>query len=391
MSLNSAQPLPRIPLIPQSILKEHGVSCIIDTRFRSAARLLQHLWLRDNAITTGVHVRRGDDGDTVMELGSILDADAARSGRNFLTPAIHAFVRHALILREEGAAMDEHRLFANSLSSMPMSFNIFVPLALDLQLATAVFRTLFHAFVDSVDHVRFETSPGRREARFLNDGTAFDLAVEVTTPDGERGTIFIETKYSESMEGPAARHRDRYDEASRDVRLYSDPDAAILRSLALEQLWREHALAQLAVDHGITDRAIFVAIGPRLNRRVQAAFRVYANELIPEDDLDTDRVRFRAITLETVIDTIHEAGAADLARSLWGRYCDFERVFHLAMAEYASASSTAAGPDQSNLATPAQPPRSRDRRKLNPSEAGRGHEDPSLPKPTRRTQSGAKS
>jgi hypothetical protein len=86
-----------------------------------------------------------------------------------------------------------------------------------------------------------------------------------------------------------------------------------------------------------------------------------------------------------------EAGAADLARSLWGRYCDFERLFHLAMAEYASASSTAAGPDQSNLATPAQPARSRDRRKLSPSDTGRGHEGPSLPKPTRRTQSGAKS
>jgi hypothetical protein len=38
-------------------------------------------------------------------------------------------------------------------------------------------------------------------------------------------------------------------------------------------------LAQLAVDQGITDRAMFVVVGPRLNRRVQAACRVYANEL----------------------------------------------------------------------------------------------------------------
>jgi hypothetical protein len=361
MSLYSAPPLPRIPLIPQSILKDHNVACIIDTRFRSAARLLQHLWLRDSAIATGVHVRKSDDGDIVMNLGSILETDAARSGRNFLTPEIHAFVRHALIMREEGAAVDEYRLFANALSSMPMSFNVFAPLALDLQLATAVFRSLLPSFVGSVENIRFETSPGRREARFLDDGTAFDLAIEVLTPDGESATIFIETKYSESMEGPAARLRDRHDEASRNVRLFSEPDAVILRSLALEQLWREHILAQLAVDHGITDRAMFVVIGPRLNRRVQAACRVYANELIPDDDLDADRVQFRAITLETVIDTINEAGAGDLARALWRRYCDFERVFHLAMAEYtlpastSLATATADEKETTNLEKPRRP------------------------------------
>jgi hypothetical protein len=104
-------------------------------------------------------------------------------------------------------------------------------------------------------------------------------------------------------------------------------------------------LAQLAVNEGVTPRAIFVAIGPRLNRRVQAAFRCYANELIPDEDLAVDRVRFRAITLETVIDAIHQSGAVDLAKKLWARYCDFERVFHLAMAEYTQ-------PDESNEQTP---------------------------------------
>ncbi|QDM24969.1 hypothetical protein FNL56_01500 [Tardiphaga sp. vice304] len=362
MSLYSAPPLPRIPLIPQSILKDHNVACIIDTRFRSAARLLQHLWLRDSAIVTGVHVRKSDDGDIVMDLGSMLEADAARSGRNFLTPEIHAFVRHATIMREEGAAIDEHRLFYNALSSTPMSFNVFAPLALDLQLATAVFRSLLPAFVASVENIRFETSPGRREARFLDDGTAFDLAIEVLTPDGESATVFIETKYSESMEGPAARLRDRYDEAARQVRLYSEPDAVILRSLALEQLWREHMLAQLAVDQGVTDRAMFVVIGPRLNRRVQTACRVYKNELIPDDDLDADRVQFQSITLEKVIDTINEAGATDLARALWARYCDFERVFHLAMTEYtlpASSSPTTTAAAEKEAAQVNKPRRQR--------------------------------
>ena len=100
----------------------------------------------------------------------------------------------------------------------------------------------------------------------------------------------------------------------------------MLRSLALEQLWREHMLAQLAVDTGVADRAIFMAIGPRLNRRVQAAFRTYANELIDVDDRDGNRVPFVAITLEHLIDVIGQAGAADLSRLLWHQYADFDRV-----------------------------------------------------------------
>ncbi|MBR1154301.1 PGN_0703 family putative restriction endonuclease [Bradyrhizobium sp. JYMT SZCCT0428] len=337
----AAPALPRIPLVPQSLLKAHGVDCIIDTRFRAAARLLQSLWLKDNNIATGLHIRPETNGDVLIPLESLLSREAANAGRNFLSPSIHTFVRHELILREEGACYDEERLFGNALSSMPLAFNVFAPLAMDLTLASTVFRQLLPDFVNDVLAIRFETSPGRREERFLNDGTAFDLAIEVTTPDGESATIFTELKYSESMEGPAARYRERYDQASREVGLYIDPDASMLRSLALEQLWREHMTATLAVNEGVTPRAMFLAIGPRLNRRVQAAFRCYANELIPEGDLADDKVRFQAVTLEIVIDAIHQAGAVELAKKLWARYCDFERVFHLAMAEYTQ-------PDPSN-------------------------------------------
>jgi hypothetical protein len=349
MSASFAAPaLPRIPLVPQSLLKAHGVDCIIDTRFRAAARLLQRLWLKDNNITTGLHVRSDGQGDILLPLESLLSREAAHAGRNFLSPAIHTFVRHELIMREEGACYDEERLFGNALSSMPLVFNTFAPLAMNLELATAVFRQLLPDFVNNVLAIRFETSPGRRNG-FLLDGTAWDLAVEVITPDGERATVFTEVKYSESMEGPAARWRERYDESSRQVDLFVDPDSVALRSLALEQLWREHMLAQLAVDAGVTCRAVFVAIGPKLNRRVQAAFRCYTNELIPDSDLADDRVRFRPITLETLVDAIHQAGAADLAKKLWARYLDFERVFHLAMAEYMK-------PDPSN-GDPTEPSR----------------------------------
>jgi hypothetical protein len=133
------------------------------------------------------------------------------------------------------------------------------------------------------------------------------------------------------MGGPAARLRERYDEASRQVKLYRDPDSPALRSLALEQLWREHMLAQLAVDQGITSRAIFLAIGPKLNRRVMAAFRSFQTEIIDVEHQEANRVAFEPMSLETFIDAIQVAGAEDLAKALWKRYCDFQRIYDLSL------------------------------------------------------------
>jgi hypothetical protein len=364
-SFLTTAPLPRVPLVPQSILKDHGVACIIDSRFRAAARLLQHLYLRDNGIPTGHHIRKDREGDVVIPLESLLSPEAARAGRNFISPAVHNFVRRELIMREEGACYDEERLFGNALSSMPMCFNIFAPLAMDLELATATFRLLLPNLVKQVHSLRFETAPNRErdrtDTRFLQDGSAFDLAAEVTDLDGDRATVFIEVKFSETMDGPPARHRDRYLTATREVELYNDPDSPVLSSVACEQFFREHALSQLAVDAGLTPRALFVVIAPRLNRRVQAAIRIYANELIPEEELDYDRVRFQPITLEAVIDAIRQAGAVDLAQTLWARYCDFERIFHLAMAEYANPPPSD-NPDKNSEPAPSSTKKPRERR-----------------------------
>jgi hypothetical protein len=287
--------------------------------------------LKDQGIPTATSVRHGNNSGS--SFGSILSAEAARAGRNFLSPAIYRLVLQELLMREEDAAIDEERLFGNALSSMPLTFNLFGPLALDHDLATAVFRRLLPDFVHTVEQIIFEHSPGRREDRFLKDRTAFDLAVRVITPDGEPATVFIEVKYSESMEGPAARMRDRYNEASRQVRLYRDPDSAILRSDAIEQLWREGMISQLAVDNGVTSRAVFMAIGPRLNRRVQAVFRVYEAELLNVNQREPDRVAFAPLTLETVIEAIATAGASDLAQALWARYCDLDKAYRLSMQE----------------------------------------------------------
>lgn len=329
---NARPALTRSPLVPVEVLKKHHCYIATDTRFRSAARFLQHLHRTDAGLAMGVHLAGNPVRPTRIKLGSRLSADAARAGHNFVSPAVHALVRQELVLREEGATIDADRLFGNLLSSMPLCFSMFGPMALDLVLATGVWRRLLPTFVDQVESFGFEHSPGRGDARFLADGTAFDLKLAVITPDGEPATVFIEVKYSEGMSGPAARPRPRYDEASRQSRLYQDPDSPALRSVALEQLWREHMLAQLAVDYRVANKAHFVAIGPRLNRRVAAAFTLYGNLLAEPEAEDELCVGFTALTLEAVLEAIAEAGADDLARQLWARYLDFDRVLDHALA-----------------------------------------------------------
>ena len=326
----SARPLHRMPLVPADVLQHHACFVSTDTRFRAGARLLQSLWREDKGLPVGLHHTPGDK-PVAIRLGSRIDPVAARAGRNFVSPEVASFVRHQLVLREEGACIDEDRLYGNALSSMPLAFNLLGPLALDLDLASQVFRSLLPSFVHSVRAIGFEHSPSRGDPKFLHDGTAFDAVIDAVTPDGEPLTLFVEIKYSEGMSGPAATPRPRYDEASRQVRLYRHPDSPELRSVALEQLWREHMLSQLSVDYGVVNKAVFVAIAPKLNRRAAAAFKTYEVQLAdvePEDEL---RVPFVPLTLEAIVEALATAGAVELAQQLYGRYLDFRRVLAVAL------------------------------------------------------------
>ncbi|TIX16175.1 MAG: hypothetical protein E5V46_03525 [Mesorhizobium sp.] len=141
----------------------------------------------------------------------------------------------------------------------------------------------------------------------------------------------MEVKYVEEMLAPAARHRDRYDETTRESGLYLDPEDPLLKRPGFEQLRREHVMAQLMVDHGLAARGKFITIAPRLNRRAIASSAMYAAELQDasgntQHDDGRERVGFEAFTVETIIRAIADAGEAEYASQLWGRYCDFHRV-----------------------------------------------------------------
>ncbi|ESZ10780.1 hypothetical protein X735_27635 [Mesorhizobium sp. L2C085B000] len=325
------RPLVHAPLIPEFVLRANNAFIATDARFGAAARLLSTLWREERKIPIGAFIV-GPRGETRrIKLGSRISGPAARAGANFMDHGVTALAKAELLFREPGSVWDEERLWTNLLSSQCLTINLWAPMAYDLNLATAVWRGLLPGFVESVTRVRFEHSPGRFQDNYFGDGTAFDVLVDIVTPDGEPGLVAVEVKYVEEMLATPARHRDRYDETTRDCGLFIDPEDAILRRSGFEQLRREHVMAQLMVDKGLASRGKFITIVPRLNRRAVASNTMYAAEL-QDATGDTPhgngraRVGFQAFTLETVVRAIADNGATEYASALWSRYCDFHRV-----------------------------------------------------------------
>ena len=327
--------LTRAPLVPTALL--HHLDCFIagDTRYRSAMRVRQALWREEQGLQPGLHHPGGRRDLPAITLGSLLQPKDADRGANFLNPAVHAFVRRTLALREEGAGLQPDRLTRNLLSSEPLVFNALAPLALDLDLATVVFRRLLPSLVHQVRSLRFETSPCRDRANtlWLQCGTAFDAAVEVVTPDGEPATVFLEAKLSESCQGPAATWRPRYDEVARELALHRDPAAKALRSPTQEQFLRLHLLGSLMVRRGLTSRAHLLVLHPAANRHVAVATQLYANQLVDPVGTNPTTVGFSALTLEDFVVALAEAGASTQGAYLHHRYLDLQPVLDRVLAQ----------------------------------------------------------
>ena len=317
MAPDFGQLFDHLPLIPEAVLRKHHVHYPLDTRFRAAARLLQALWRVDRQLPLGSYLRA--DGRP-KKLGSRITEAAGRAGENFLDPEIAALAQRETCYREIGAMIDEERLFTNLLSSMPLTFNLFGALRLNLELATAVITAVVPGFEGTVKQVLFEHSPARSNPAFTDDRTAFDALIRYIKADGRRGFIAFEVKYSETCTEPAPPIKSRYVDLSRETGLFINPDSPHIRANPLQQLWREHCLAQAMVKNGLYDEGSFVLIAPQLNHLVQNAAESYACHLTEPSD---GQVSFMNWHLEAVIEALRTNGAAEHACALHRRYCDF--------------------------------------------------------------------
>lgn len=312
----------QLPLVPATLLKAHHCLERHDNRFKACARLLQARWREERGLPIGSF--SGRQGRK-RRIGSLLSTAAAAEGRNFLSPAVAYLARRALTYQEPGALIDQGRLFGNMLSSMPMAFNVFGPLALDHALATRLVHRLFPELdCQAVREVRFEHSPGRFQADLTGDRSAFDVVIGYETQTAAQGFICFEVKYSESLQdSPPAELSPAYDGLAEASGLFKEPASALLRVNPLQQLFREHLLAQAAVMRGDWAEATFVLLAPEANHLVQRGAGLYAAHLAP---FLPGHVPFANITLEHFLSALGQVGAAATADEIFDRYCAFWKV-----------------------------------------------------------------
>jgi len=215
-----------------------------DDPFTRRMRLHQSRWRAD---VLGLPFGCGPHATSASKYGNMLTAEAGDRGLNFLTPEIGAYA-----LRRQAdfpRGIKRHRLLCNMLSSQPMCFNLFGPIALDATIAVEMASALFRRDdLRRVIRVIIEHEPDPR-ADYLDDATSFDAFIEVENAEGSLGFIAVETKLTEPFSPtryPIVRgsaYQRWLDHAHAPWR---SPARAAFEAIEINQLFRDHALAVAA-------------------------------------------------------------------------------------------------------------------------------------------------
>lgn len=283
-----------------------------DSPYQRQIRLLQALWREQNRFPIGEH--RGP------KLGSRLPMPWARKSlANYLTPTIGRIVAYEYANRhKERKLYGFPRLFDDLLSSQPLCFNLFGELKADLALASSVFAELVPGLAKVV-RLEFEHSPGRGDARFSGDRSAFDVYVEYRRAEGARGFIGIEVKYHEDLGNPPAPHRERYDEVASGMGCFLAEKRSLLKGKPLQQLWRDHLLAGSLIAAKKFDQGLFAVVYPERNTPCANAVAAYRRCLTEENT-------FTAWTLEEVITAIGRHTKKAWVQAFEDRYLNFSKL-----------------------------------------------------------------
>lgn len=281
-----------------------------DTDFAAYARFLQSKWRE----TKGYPQLKD-------RLGNFLDTDFAWKYKvNFLTENIrHLVTREIENAKNSGALISEPRIWNNLLSSQPLCFNLFGELSYDLNLATRYFQHLFPNKIDVVTEILFEYSPGRGEAKYLRDHSAFDFFVKYTK-NNQRGFIGIEVKYAESLREESKEKSERnfkpeYQNITDSCGIFKPESVPYLMKPPLSQIWRDHLLC-LATKQDF-DEGFFVFLFPSQNDHCKAGIDDYRKFLVFDDEMQNS---FYARHLEEFLDALSAVSNADWIIELKQRY-----------------------------------------------------------------------
>jgi hypothetical protein len=286
------------------------------SEFQQRARVLQSLWREEQGYRCGEH--QGSKGTRL--LGSRLMPEDAKTLKNYLTETIRGVVEDEVcnIKASEGKLYGKPRIFNDLLSSQPLCFNLFGELTQDLALASKVIKTMTAGRFTEVTKIDFEYSPGRRDPRYLNDRSAFDVFLRCKTSTGKEGFIGIEVKYHENLQGPPGEHKQRYDDVAKQMECFGK-DHEPLKKTPLQQIWRDHLLAGITRIVDNYDDGIFVTLYPKDNTHVSTALNEYRTHLTNEET-------FASWTLEDFVAALRLHSEAPWITAFTDRYLAFDKI-----------------------------------------------------------------
>jgi len=218
------------------------------TNFKRMARLHQSLWREKMGFPIGTQPMLVKQGETSRHLGSRMELNFAKeTGANFLNEKIRFAVADRLKNPQQHQTLNEHRLYGDLLSSMPMCFNLFGNLSSDLELANKAVHAWWPDVPGKVCAVRFEWSPGRSiPGLYLENRSAFDVAFELELENGSRGILGVETKYHEDCKAeaiPSSERSNRYALVTKNANIFTDNAMSEIIGTDLQQIWLDHLLA----------------------------------------------------------------------------------------------------------------------------------------------------
>lgn len=279
-----------------------------DTIFSAHARLLQSKWREAKGYPAGKY-------------GNFIETNFAVASKvNFLTDKIRGLVREEIEKAKRNKGLiKEPRIWDNLLSSQPLCFNLFGELHYDLDLATRCFKHLFPGIVETVTAVKFEYSPGRGNAKYTGDHSAFDVFVEYNNCE-KRGFIGIEVKYAESLreetlEVSNRNYKEIYHDLSCSCGIFVSDSTQALRLPPLSQIWRDHLLAiSTRQDY---DEGFFVFLHPANNSHCRDGITEYQKYLLSNSESEN---LFCPRLLEDFISAVQEMTPSPWAVELRKRY-----------------------------------------------------------------------
>ena len=288
------------------------------TAFRRAARYHQARWREANRHPIGSQPILPKPGDTrVRPVGSRLPLDyAGDTGANFLTPAALQAARARAAYIEPRQSLDHQRLWADLLSSMALSFNLFGDLAGDLALADRGVHNWFPDAPGRVSELRFAHSPGWFDHAYINSLRSFDAVFVLDLDDGTRGIVAVDVKYHERTkpETPRTENLARYREVAERSQVFVPGaiDTLIGRG-ELCVIWIEHLLLFAMLQHPSDNWTWgrYLVVHPAGNCDVADLCARYRGTLV-------DEVTFATMTLEQVLDD--DVLIASTASALRDRY-----------------------------------------------------------------------